>query len=70
MHLVELIPCARTDRDVLEGLEAFLTTTLGKGVVYAKDTPNFIGNRIGVFSMLATMHHTEQFKLGYDLSMH
>jgi 3-hydroxyacyl-CoA dehydrogenase len=37
---------------VLEGLEAFLTTTLGKGVVYAKDTPNFIGNRIGVFSIL------------------
>ena len=67
MHLVELIPCATTDRDVLEGLEAFLTTTLGKGVVYAKDTPNFIGNRIGVFSMLATMHHTDQFKLGYDL---
>jgi len=67
MHLVELIPCATTDRDVLEGLEAFLTTTLGEGVVYAKDTPNFIGNRIGVFSMLATMHHTDQFKLGYDL---
>jgi 3-hydroxyacyl-CoA dehydrogenase len=36
-------------------------------VVYAKDTPNFIGNRIGVFSMLATMHHTEQFGLGYDV---
>jgi 3-hydroxyacyl-CoA dehydrogenase len=51
---------------VLEGLEAFLTTTLGKGVVYAKDTPNFIGNRIGVFSMLAAMHHTEQWVLGFD----
>src|SRR5450432_83998 len=67
MHLVELIPCAKTDAAVLEGLEAFLTTTLGKGVVYARDTPNFIGNRIGVFSMLATMHHTEQFKLGFDV---
>ncbi|HZP67675.1 MAG TPA: 3-hydroxyacyl-CoA dehydrogenase/enoyl-CoA hydratase family protein [Rudaea sp.] len=67
MHLVEIIPCAATDREVLEGLEAFLTTTLGKGVVFAKDTPNFIGNRIGVFSMLATMHHTEQFKLSYDV---
>ncbi len=64
MHLVELIPCAGTDPGVLAGLEAFLTTTLGKGVVFAKDTPNFIGNRIGVFSMLATMHHPEQFKLG------
>ncbi len=67
MHLVELIPCADTDQNVLDALEAFLTTTLGKGVIHAKDTPNFIGNRIGVFSMLATMHHTEQFRLGLDV---
>jgi len=67
MHLAELIPCAKTDAAVLEGLEAFLTTALGKGVVYAKDTPNFIGNRVGVFSMLATMFHTEKFGLGYDI---
>ena len=67
MHLVELIPTRLTDANVLTGLEAFLTTVVGKGVVYAKDTPNFIGNRIGVFSMLATMHHTEQFKLGFDV---
>jgi 3-hydroxyacyl-CoA dehydrogenase len=67
MHLVELIPDKQTDLGVLAGLEAFLTTTLGKGVVYAKDTPNFIGNRIGVFSILATMHHTAAFKLGFDL---
>ncbi|KRA20690.1 3-hydroxyacyl-CoA dehydrogenase/enoyl-CoA hydratase family protein [Lysobacter sp. Root604] len=66
MHLAELIPARGTDASVLEGLETFLTTTLGKGVVIAKDTPNFIGNRIGVFSMLAAMHHTEQFGLGFD----
>ncbi|MFT3806150.1 3-hydroxyacyl-CoA dehydrogenase/enoyl-CoA hydratase family protein [Arenimonas sp.] len=66
MHLAELIPCAKTDRDVLEGLETFLVTTLGKGVVYAKDTPNFIGNRIGVFSILSTLHHTAAFGLGFD----
>lgn len=66
MHLAELIPARSTDPAVLEGLETFLTSTLGKGVVIAKDTPNFIGNRIGVFSMLAAMHHTEQFKLGFD----
>ncbi|MFN3842551.1 MAG: 3-hydroxyacyl-CoA dehydrogenase/enoyl-CoA hydratase family protein [Rehaibacterium terrae] len=66
MHLAELIPCRHTDRAVLEGLETFLTTTLGKGVIYARDTPNFIGNRIGVFSILATMHHTAQFGLGFD----
>lgn len=66
MHLAELIPAKTTDSAVLEGLETFLTTTLGKGVVYAKDTPNFIGNRIGVFSILATIHHTQQFGLGFD----
>ena len=67
MHLAELIPTQKTSRAVLEGLEAFLTTTLGKGVVYAKDTPNFIGNRIGVFSILATMHHTQAFGLPFDV---
>ncbi|HEV7490690.1 MAG TPA: 3-hydroxyacyl-CoA dehydrogenase/enoyl-CoA hydratase family protein, partial [Rhodanobacteraceae bacterium] len=67
MHLVELIPDRETDRGILAGLEAFLTTTLGKGVVYARDTPNFIGNRIGVFSILATMHHTAAFGLGFDI---
>ena len=66
MHLAELIPARTTDDAVMQGLEAFLTTTLGKGVVYARDTPNFIGNRIGVFSMLAAMHHTTQFGLGFD----
>ena len=66
MHLAELIPCAKTDREVLEGLETFLVTTLGKGVVYAKDTPNFIGNRIGVFSILSTLHHTAKSGLGFD----
>ena len=66
MHLAELIPCASTDPAMLSGLEAFLVTTLGKGVVFAKDTPNFIGNRIGVFSILSTLHHTAAFGLGFD----
>ena len=66
MHLAELIPARTTDAGVLEGLESFLTTTLGKGVVIARDTPNFIGNRIGVFSMLAAMHHTQRLGLGFD----
>jgi 3-hydroxyacyl-CoA dehydrogenase len=66
MHLAELIPAKGTDPAVLEGLETFLTTQLGKGVVQAKDTPNFIGNRIGVFSILATIHHTAEFGLGFD----
>ena len=66
MHLVELIPCAGTEALLLDQLEAFLVSTLGKGVVRAKDTPNFIANRIGVFSMLATKHHAQAFNLGFD----
>ena len=66
MHLVELIPCTGTDATLLDDLETFLVSTLGKGVVRAKDTPNFIANRIGVFSMLATVHHGQHFGLGFD----
>ncbi|HZF97217.1 MAG TPA: 3-hydroxyacyl-CoA dehydrogenase/enoyl-CoA hydratase family protein [Pseudoxanthomonas sp.] len=66
MHLAELIPTRVTEAAVLEGLESFLVTHLGKGVVYAKDTPNFIGNRIGVFSILASIHHTSELGLGFD----
>ena len=66
MHLAELIPAKGTEPEVLDALETFLTTQLGKGVVRAKDTPNFIGNRIGVFSILATIHHTAECKLGFD----
>jgi 3-hydroxyacyl-CoA dehydrogenase len=67
MHLVELIPCKGTDALLLDQLEAFLVSTVGKGVVRAKDTPNFIANRIGVFSMLATKHHAQVFGLGFDV---
>ncbi|CAG0124559.1 partial 3-hydroxyacyl-CoA dehydrogenase, partial [Rhodocyclaceae bacterium] len=66
MHLVELIACAGTDAALLDNLEEFLVSTLGKGVVRTKDTPNFIANRIGVFSMLATKHHAQAFGLGFD----
>lgn len=67
MHLVELIPTAATDPAILDRLEAFLTSTLGKGVVRAKDTPNFVANRVGVFSILAVMAEGEKFGLGYDV---
>jgi 3-hydroxyacyl-CoA dehydrogenase len=66
MHLVELIACKATNPAILDQLEEFLVTTLGKGVIRAKDTPNFIANRVGVFSILATFHHTQQFGLGFD----
>jgi 3-hydroxyacyl-CoA dehydrogenase len=67
MHLVELIPTAATDGAILDDLEKFLVTTLGKGVIRAKDTPNFIANRVGVFSMLATVHHAERLGIGFDV---
>jgi len=66
MHLVELIAQQATAPGLLDQLETFLVTVLGKGVVRAKDTPNFVANRVGVFSMLATMVHTEAFGLGFD----
>ncbi|HCY62440.1 MAG TPA: 3-hydroxyacyl-CoA dehydrogenase [Oxalobacteraceae bacterium] len=67
MHLVELIPTAATAPHILDQLEGFLTTTLGKGVVRALDTPNFIANRVGIFGMLATVHEAEKYGLSYDV---
>ena len=67
MQLVELIPTPTTEARYLDQLETFATSTLGKGVVRAKDTPNFIANRVGIAGMLSTMHEAEQFGLSYDL---
>ena len=52
LKLVEVILGPRTSADVIESLDEFCDRRLGKGVVVAKDTPNFIANRIGTFSML------------------
>ncbi len=67
MLLVELINTPTTQPQILDDLEAFVTSTLGKGVVRAKDTPNFIANRVGVAGMLATMKEVENFDLSYDV---
>ncbi|GLR14738.1 3-hydroxyacyl-CoA dehydrogenase/enoyl-CoA hydratase family protein [Chitinimonas viridis] len=67
MHLVEIIPCVTSDAEMLDQLEAFLATTLGKGVIRAKDTPNFVANRIGVYSMLAAIHNAEKFGIRFDI---
>ncbi len=67
MHLVEMIAQPATEPALLDRLEAFLVTTLGKGVIRAKDTPNFVANRVGIFSVLATMAHTERYGLAYDV---
>ena len=52
LKLVEVIPGPRTSSEVIETLSEFCDRRLGKGVVIAKDTPNFIANRIGTFSVL------------------
>jgi len=67
MALVELIDTPATMPEVLDQLEAFVTTALGKGVVRAKDTPNFIANRVGIAGMLATMKEAETYGLSYDV---
>ena len=67
MALVELINTPTTEPAVLDDLEAFVTSALGKGVVRANDTPNFIANRIGIAGMLATMKQVENFGLTYDV---
>jgi 3-hydroxyacyl-CoA dehydrogenase len=67
MHLAELIPANNTTPELLNQLETWLTSRLGKGVVRAKDTPNFIANRVGVFSLLATLHHAERLGVGLDV---
>lgn len=67
MTLVELIATPTTQAQILDDLEAFVTSGLGKGVVRAKDTPNFIANRIGIAGMLATMKEVGNFGLTYDV---
>lgn len=51
MHLLELIPTGQTDPDVTKAMHRFCEVILGKGVVRCNDTPNFIANRVGIFSM-------------------
>ena len=64
MPLVELINTPTTQPQILDDLEAFVTSVLGKGVVRAKDTPNFIANRVGVAH---AGHHERGGKLRTDL---
>ncbi len=67
MQLVELIATPTTQPEILDQLETFVTTALGKGVVRALDTPNFIANRVGIAGMLATIKEAETFGLTYDV---
>lgn len=57
MRLLEIVPCEQTDPQIVTDMARFMSRRLGKGVVFAKDTPNFIGNRIGVYSMYSCVRH-------------
>lgn len=67
MYLVELINTPTTRPEVIDQLESFVTTAVGKGVVRANDTPNFVANRVGVAGMMATMIEAEKFGLSVDV---
>lgn len=66
MHLLELIPTADTDPEVLRGMRTFAERILGKGTVIAKDVPGFIANRLGVYGMVSTMHRMMEHGLSID----
>jgi len=64
LRLLELVPCEDTDPALLDAMADFGENVLGKGIVFAKDTPNFIGNRIGTFGMTSVFHWMGEFGLG------
>lgn len=68
LPLVELIPAKGTQEKCLDQVETFLVRYLGKSVVRAKDTPNFIANRIGIFSLLSVIHYTKQFDIPLEVA--
>lgn len=66
MKLLEIVPGPETDAALVQTMKAFGERVLGKGVVIAKDTPNFIANRIGTYGLLATLRAMEQFQFGVE----
>src|SRR5690606_8294299 len=65
LKLLEVIPTKKTDPEVFEFMKTLGEDVLGKGVVFAKDTPNFIANRIGTYGLLITVR--EMLKGGYSV---
>ena len=63
MHLLELIRSEKTSEETYNKLNEFGEAVLGKGIVHAKDTPNFIGNRIGVFGIMTAINLAKEFGL-------
>src|SRR6202166_3475988 len=67
MRLLEIIPTPDTDRASIDAMARFCDIHLGKGIVMAKDTPNFIGNRIGTFSVLNVMRLMQEMDLSIEV---
>jgi 3-hydroxyacyl-CoA dehydrogenase len=63
MRLLEIVPCRSSDPEVVRFMAEFIERRLGKGVVPAKNTPNFIANRIGVYSMCNCMQKMVEMKM-------
>jgi len=63
MRLLELVKGVETDQGVYDFIADFGENVLGKGIVHAKDTPNFIGNRIGVYGMMKTIQQAQAMNL-------
>ncbi|PID81634.1 3-hydroxyacyl-CoA dehydrogenase [bacterium DOLZORAL124_64_63] len=66
MKLFEVIPTRDTDPEILQFVSDFARDRLGKGIVPAKDTPNFIANRVGVHAMLATLQVMDEMGLSIE----
>ncbi len=63
MRLMEIVPCRETDPAVVKDMADFISSRLGKGIVYAKDTVNFIANRIGVYAIYKGIQHMMELGL-------
>lgn len=67
MKLVELIASSHTDQSILKTLENVLVNNLGKFVIHAKDTPNFVANRLGVFTMVVAYLHAQRLNIPFEV---
>ena len=63
MRLLELVRSEKTDDETYYNIAEFGETTLGKGIVHSKDTPNFISNRIGTYGMMLTLKMAQEMGL-------
>ena len=66
MHLLEVISGEKTDQDLFHQMNDWMEKNLGKGIVVANDTVNFIANRVGVLSLQSTLHHMGSLGLNIE----